>query len=151
MAFVVVILWGQEKSFASFWHIGARSCLPFTNVLKLKMLCPRILRSLFSWGPFSPLLFPSVLLATFPQTRCSYFRSSDALGLRSSGCKNVPLSLPLLIAIYDEYDANMQNNLTVNTSPARSREEEGKSYSNACTEVNDLLRKSERATTFDFS
>ena len=34
-------------------------------------------------------------------------------------------SLPLLIAIYDEYDANMQNNLTVNTSLEAARRKKG--------------------------
>ena len=88
----------------------------------LKLLC----RPLFSLGSFSPLLFPSVLLATFPQTRCSYFRCSDALLgpiLRLQKRPSLSPSLPLLIAIYDEYDANMQNNLTVNTSLEEAGEE----------------------------
>ena len=49
-----------------------------------------------------------------------------------------------MITIYDEYDANMQNNLTVNTSLEEAGEEgreEGRSYSNVCAEVDDDLRE----------
>ena len=58
-------------------------------------------------------------------------------------------SLPLLIAIYDECDANMQNNLTVNTSLEAARRKAGRSYSNVCAEVDDLQeRVTFRRSTF---
>ena len=47
-----------------------------------------------------------------------------------------------MITIYDEYDANLQNNLTVNTSlEEAARRKEGRSYSNVCAEVDDDLRE----------
>ena len=56
--------------------------------------------------------------------------------------KTSPVSPSLLITIYDEYDENMQNNLTVNTSlQEAARRKEGRSYSNVCAEVDDDLRE----------
>ena len=92
----LIVIHDQGQVPSAFWHpeiliLCNSNRLKFiyhSTYIRKSCLSQTLLLPFLYWF-FSSLLFFSVLLATFPQARRSYFRCSDALG-RSSGCKNVP-------------------------------------------------------------